>query len=97
MHATSQGRLTEAELNAAAREAQHSPLFSAPWRYLDEGTVKWRYEDPEVDGLYRYSQETSRLLQGRGASLRRADIDAIRTEAGERPWSAVSAGQLEVA
>jgi len=88
---TSSGRLTEDELNAAARSAS-SPLFEAPWRHLDEATVKWRFDDPEVDGMYRYAQERSRLLAGRGASLRRADIDAIRTEAGERPWSAVSAG-----
>ena len=81
------GRLTEDELNAAARAAR-SPLFEAPWRHLDEATVKWRYDDPDVEAMYRYAQEHSRLLQGRGSALRRADIDAIRTEAGERPWSA---------
>lgn len=86
----SSGRMTEDELNAAAREFA-SPLHRAPWRHFDEATVKWRHEDPEVDAMYRYAQEPSRLLEGRGSSLRRADIDAIRTAAGERPWSQVSA------
>ncbi|PTL60026.1 hypothetical protein [Paraconexibacter algicola] len=86
----SSGRLTEDELNAAAR-AFSSPLHTAPWRHLDEASVKWRHDDPEVDAMYRYAQERSRLLAGRGSSLVRADLDEIRREAGERPWSEVSA------
>jgi hypothetical protein len=52
--------------------------------------VKWRWQTPEVDELYRYAQERSRLLRGQGSSLVRADIERLRTEAGERPWSAVA-------
>ncbi|MFR9806054.1 hypothetical protein ACL02T_27760 [Pseudonocardia sp. RS010] len=83
------GRLTEHEMNRAAREFD-SPLLRAPWRFVDEATVKYHYRNPEVDALYRYTQQDSRLLRDRGAALVRADIDRIRTEAGERPWSAVS-------
>jgi hypothetical protein len=90
------GRLTEEEMNERAR-AFSSPLLEAPWRHIDEQSVKYHWQEPEVDALYRYSQERSRLLRDRGASLRRADIDAIRREAGELPWSEVSAATPEVA
>ena len=89
-YTTSAGRMTQDELNAAARDFA-SPLLDAPWRHFDEATVKWHWQDPEVDAMYRYTQERSRLLQGRGAALKRADIDQVRREAGERPWSEVSA------
>jgi hypothetical protein len=36
--------------------------------------------------LYTQAQSSSRLLSGRGASLRRADLRALRAEAGEQPW-----------
>ena len=83
------GRLTQDEMNERARTF-HSPLLEQPWRYIDEQWVKWNYEDPEVDALYRYAQEHSRLLHGRGSTLVRKDIDAIRRAAGERPWSEVT-------
>ncbi|MCK9248312.1 MAG: hypothetical protein M0P31_04960 [Solirubrobacteraceae bacterium] len=83
------GRVDERELNERAR-AFESPLLRSPWRNVDEQTVKWHWQSPEVDGLYRYAQERSRLLTDRGASLRREDVSRIRTEAGERPWSDVT-------
>lgn len=86
-----QGRLTEDQMNRAACEFD-SPLLRAPWRYIDDQSVRYHYRDRDVDGLYRYTQETSRLLRDQGASLVRADIDRIRTDAGERPWSAVAEG-----
>jgi len=85
-----QGKLTEDEMNAAAR-SYSSPLFEEPWRSIDERTVKFHHRDDDVQALYRYSQEHSRLLPGRGASLRRGDIEEIRREAGERAWSDVTA------
>jgi hypothetical protein len=88
------GTFTEQEMNEYARSL-HSPLFELPWRAYDEATVKYDYADPDVDAMYRYSQEHSRLLKDRGSSLRRADIEAIRSEAGERPWSDVVAGAPE--
>lgn len=83
------GKLTEGEMNDQAR-AFASPLVEAPWRHVDEQTVKYHFAEPEVDALYRYTQERSRLLRDRGASLRRADLEAIRRDAGERPWSEVT-------
>ncbi len=84
------GRLSEEEMNGRAREFD-SPLLRAPWRHIDDQTVKYRFRDPDVDALYRYTQEHSRLLRDGGSALVRADIDRIRTEADERPWSAVAA------
>ena len=54
------GRLSQDEMNAQAR-AFSSPLFEAPWDQLDERSVKWAWETPEADGLYRHAQEHSRL------------------------------------
>jgi len=88
------GRLTEDELNERAREFS-SPLLEEPWRWFDEQAVKWRWEDPEIDAMYRYGQERSRLLRDRGSSLRRSDIDAVRAAAGERPWHEVAAAARE--
>ncbi len=95
-HLFASGRLTEDEINARAR-AYDSPLLRSPWRNVDEATVKWHWQDPDVDALYRYEQERSRLLRDRGASLRRADIDRIRQEAGERPWSAAGTQERQPA
>jgi hypothetical protein len=83
------GRLTEDEMNAAAREFI-SPLLEAPWRNLDDPSVKHHWREPAVDHLYRYTQEHSRLLRDRGSALVRADIERIRAEAGEQPWSEVA-------
>jgi hypothetical protein len=89
LYNTTAGRLTEDELNRAAREMS-SPLHREPWRNFDESTAKYRWQTEEVDAWYRYSQEHSRLLAGKGASLLRKDIADIRRDAGERPWSEVS-------
>jgi hypothetical protein len=88
------GKLDQDEMNQRARDLQ-SPLLTSPWRNVDEQTVKWHYTEPVVDDLYKYTQESSRLLQGRGSSIARADIDRIRTEAGERPWHEVTLGDKE--
>jgi len=83
------GRLTERQLNEKAAEFD-SPLFEQRWSGIDEATVKYRYREEPVEEVYRYSQEHSRLLRGCGAGLRRADIDRIRAEAGDRPWHEVA-------
>jgi len=82
---TTRGRLTEDEVNAAARSFS-SPLFSEPWSSIDDDWVKWNHDDPEVDALYLFTQEGSRLIAGQGAGLRREDLDRIRRAAGERGW-----------
>jgi hypothetical protein len=83
------GRLTQDELNAKAR-AYTSPLLEAPWRHFDDASVKFGYRDPEVDAMYRYTQERSRLLNDKGSGLVRADIERIRREAGEPTWAEVA-------
>lgn len=93
-YSTTQGKLSEDELNARAK-AFESPLVDGPWRNFDWSTVKWHHDDPEVDAMYRHTQERSRLLRDRGSSLVRADLDAIRRDAGERPWSEVGTGVPE--
>jgi len=87
-YSTSQGKLTEAELNAAAKGFS-SPLLQAPWRYFDAYTIKYHHSDPEVDAMYRHTQERSRNLADRGSGIVRADIDAARRAAGESPWTAL--------
>jgi len=87
-YVTSQGTLTQDQMNRAAKDYD-SPLLREPWRNLDDAAVKWSWEKPETNALYNYVQENSRLIQGRGAGLLRADIEAIREAAGEPAWSAV--------
>lgn len=86
------GRMTQDEINERAR-AFHSPLLEAPWRYLDGESVKHHWRSDDVDALYRYTQERSRLLKGQGAQLVRSDIDRLRKESGERPWAEVAEGK----
>ena len=95
-YSTSRGRLTEDELNASAK-AFASPLVDGPWRYFDAYTIKYHHGDPEVDAMYRHTQETSRLLRDRGSGVVRTDIDAARSEAGERPWTQLAAPVESVA
>jgi hypothetical protein len=82
------GRISEAEMNERARDFS-SPLLERPWRLLDEASIRRDWHGPEVQALYRYEQEHSRLLRDRGSGLRRADLEQIRANAGERPWSEV--------
>ena len=86
------GKLTQDEMNARAQA--FSSKFTDGWRHFDENTVKWHHQDPEVEAMYRYTQEHSRNLRDRGASLVRGDIDAARMAAGESPWSDVSLGAI---
>jgi hypothetical protein len=84
------GRLTQDELNAKAR-SYTSPLLEVPWRHFDDASVKFGYQDPDVDAMYRYTQEHSRLLKDQGSGLVRADIERIRREAGEATWEEIAA------
>jgi hypothetical protein len=82
---TSQGNLTQEQMNAKAREWD-SPLLREPWRNIDDAAVKWGWRGDQVNDLYRYVQAGSRLIEDRGAGLLREDIAAIRREADELPW-----------
>lgn len=84
-YTTTKGRLTEEECNRAAREFD-SPLTRDPWVRFDDNWVKYAWQDGDVDAMYRYTQEHARLIESRGAGLRRDDLDDIRREAGEPTW-----------
>jgi hypothetical protein len=88
-YSTSAGRLTESEMNARARGFS-SPLIDSAWRNFDTYTVKYHWADEEVQAMYRYAQETSRLLRDAGSGVVRTDIDARRSNAGETPWRMLS-------
>ncbi|HEY0398176.1 MAG TPA: hypothetical protein VGF00_07295, partial [Acidimicrobiia bacterium] len=73
---TTQGKLTLDELNARCRG--FTPQFAqAPFVYLDDWWLKYNADRPEADQLYRYTQEQSRNLAGRGAALRREDLGEL--------------------
>lgn len=92
---TSKGSLSQDEMNQAARDFS-TPLLEEPWRNLDDAAVKWSWQDPATNDLYRYTQEGSRLIEGRGAGLLREDIAEIRTAAGEPAWDKLS-GDAKIA
>lgn len=91
---TSRGLLSEADYNAAVAEGRPA-LAREPWVHLDDAWAKWHWRDPEADELYRRTQARSRLLSGRGAALRRADLAKIRTDAGEPAWTTLSTGAVD--
>jgi hypothetical protein len=76
-YTTSRGRLTLEEYNKEAANFRPK-ITQEPYRYLDEEWVKYHWRSGEADDLYRQSQQHSRSLAGRGAGLRRADIEALR-------------------
>ena len=88
------GKLSQDEMNERAR-AFRTQFVDGDWRLYDEQTVKWHHDDPDVNAMYRYTQEHSRLLRDGGASLVRSDIDAARRQAGEKPWEEVVAEVAE--
>ncbi len=83
---TSQGRMSEAELNQAVR-AYSSPLATRPWVDYDEQWVKWNSGSAEADALYHHVQRGSRHLEGAGSTLRRDDLLALRAKSGEPAWT----------
>jgi len=84
-YATSVGRLSESAANEAAR-AFNSPLVESPFAHFDDNWVKYHSEDPAVQDMYRYTQDRSRLLRGRGSTLTHEELLTIRAEAGEAAW-----------
>ena len=70
---TSAGRLELDDYNRRARG--FTPSAQAPeFRYLDEEWVKRHYTSDRANALYELAQRDSRTLQGKGAGLRRADL-----------------------
>ena len=68
--------MTQDELNERVR--QFTPkLCTERYRYLDDAWVKYNYDSPLADELYRIEQSDSRNLKDRGARLDRDDVEAL--------------------
>jgi hypothetical protein len=52
-------------------------LYTEKFRYLDDTWVKYHYDTPLANELYRIDQQHSRKLAGKGAGLSRDDIEAL--------------------
>jgi hypothetical protein len=79
-YTTSQGVLTLAEYNQRSREFRPHGV-DAKYRHLCETWVKYHAGTPAADELYNLTQKRSRLMEGKGSALKRADIEKLR-EAG---------------
>lgn len=77
LYRTSQGVLSNAEFNRRVR-AFTPAMCSDKFRDLDETWIKYHFDDPLADELYRLEQQYSRTLKGKGAGLKRADIESLR-------------------
>ncbi|MBL6752208.1 MAG: hypothetical protein ISP90_16940 [Nevskia sp.] len=73
---TTQGVMGLAELNARVRGFVPQ-LCSERFRHLDDTWVKYHYDTPLADELYRIEQQYSRKLAGKGAGLSRDDIERL--------------------
>jgi len=72
---TTRGLLDLDEYNRVARGFTPK-VCEDKFRFLDETWVKYNYDTPLADELYRAEQEESRTLKGKGAGLKRADLGA---------------------
>ena len=76
---TSQGVMSQEECNRASREFVPDPC-NDKFRLLCADWVKYHYDTPLADELFKLEQQHSRLLKGKGAGLTRADIEALRAK-----------------
>ncbi|MSR14080.1 MAG: hypothetical protein EXR86_05820 [Gammaproteobacteria bacterium] len=74
---TSQGVLTLAEYNRRSREFVPE-VCAEKFRYLCADWVKYHYDLPLADELFKLDQKHSRLLKDKGAALTRPEIEALR-------------------
>lgn len=73
---TTRGVMKLSTLNMRTR--QFTPtLATAEFRYLDDNWVKYHYDTPLADALYRADQQFSRKLANKGAGLSRDDVEAL--------------------
>ena len=75
---TTRGVIGLAEYNRLARETR-PPVLEPQFRHLCETWVKYHAGTPEADKLYSLEQSQSRLLNGKGSRLKRADVEKLRT------------------
>ena len=74
---TSRGLLTQDQYNAQV-QAFVPEVCTDKYRHLCETWVKYNYDTPLADELYKIEQTHSRKLRDRGAGLRRDDIEKLR-------------------
>ena len=74
---TTRGYIGLEEYNRLAREMR-PPALDPKFRHLCETWVKYHAGEPLADELYKVEQSSSRLLKGKGSTLRRADIEKLR-------------------
>lgn len=77
---TSRGLLTQEQYNHAVRDFTPAACTDG-FRFLDDYWVKYHAADPAAEALYRLAQQHSRILRGRGAGLKRADIVRLKGQA----------------
>jgi hypothetical protein len=74
---TTRGVLTLSEYNKLSKEFR--PKVTDPkFRYLCDTWVKYHSDTPLANELYEMEQNQSRFLKGKGAGLRRVDIEKLR-------------------
>ncbi|MEE4108286.1 MAG: hypothetical protein V2I24_02995, partial [Halieaceae bacterium] len=74
---TTEGTIGYKEYNERVRKFQ-AELHRKENRFFCETTVKYRYDTPEADTLYKLYQRHSRNLADQGAGLRRDEVEALR-------------------
>jgi hypothetical protein len=74
---TTAGVLSLDEYNRRSREFVPGTCREE-YRYLCADWVKYHYDSPRADALFRLDQQSSRLLKNKGAGLRRDDIERLR-------------------
>jgi len=82
LYTVSGGKFTLDELNAKSKDYVPE-IVNSPWNFYDDKWVKYHFDSPEADELYKMAQDKSRLLKGRGSKLNRELIHKIRKENGE--------------
>ena len=76
-YTTTKGKVGFEEYNRLSREAVPTNA-SGKYRYLCDTWLKYNYESPLANELYKAEQRNSRTLKGKGAALTRDDIAAMR-------------------
>jgi hypothetical protein len=80
-YTTTRGVLTLAEYNKLSRDVR-PPAVDPKYRHLCETWMKYHSGTPLADEFYKLEQRKSRVLKGKGSTLRRADIEILRGSSG---------------
>jgi hypothetical protein len=79
---TTRGVLTLSDYNRLSQEWV-PPQIDDQYRFLCDTWVKYNAGTPRADELYRLAQDKSRVLNGKGSGLKRADIAKLRLPIGK--------------